>query len=98
MSEEIIRDTGLKTVISEIDTVFIELEKAIEERGIARIECENSKEFWGYIIRGYNEKDEEIYTKAIVLGERTPHDDKFRVLAESLFLNSFEALKQLYGV
>jgi hypothetical protein len=98
MSEEIIRDMGLKTAINEIDKALVNLEKAIEEKGIVRIEEEYAGEFWGYIIRGYNEKDEKVYEAVVVLGERIPLDDKFRVLAESLFYNSLKALRQLYGV
>jgi hypothetical protein len=98
MSEEIAGDYELKTIVNEIYKAFEDLEKAIEERGIVRVEEEYAGGFWGYYLRGYNEKDEEVYTKAVILGKGIPNNDKFRVLAESLFYNVFEALKQLYGV
>jgi hypothetical protein len=98
MSEEIVGDYELKTIANEIYKAFEDLEKAIEERGIVRVEEEYAGGFWGYYLRGYNEKDEEVYTKAVILGKGIPNNDKFRVLAESLFYNMLEALKQLYCV
>jgi hypothetical protein len=98
MSEEIAGDYELKTIVNEIYKAFEDLEKAIAKRGIVRVEEEYAGGFWGYYLRGYNEKDEEVYTKAVILGKGIPDNDKFRVLAESLFYKVLEALKQLYGV
>jgi len=98
VSEEIVGDYELKPIVNEIYKAFEDLEKAVLERGIVRVEEEYAEGFWGYYLRGYNEKDEEIYTKAVVLGKGIPENDKFRLVAETLFYNVFEAFKQLYGV
>jgi hypothetical protein len=98
MSGEVVGDYELKTIITEIYKAFEDLEKAIEKRGIVRVEEEYAGGFWGYYLRGYNEKDEEVYTKAVILGKGIPDNDKFRLVAETLFYNVFEAFKQLYGV
>jgi len=99
IGNEGVKDLDVDPYMREINRALVKLEMELSKnKEIVKVEVEPADEFWGFYIRGFNIRKEEVYTDVCALDYDIPEDIGLKEAVEYLFINSIALLLKEFDI